>query len=122
LAGRAFQNGSILKDKERTRLSLSEGGHSPSSPPGHWDLSVMWSPIALPPSPNGKGRAMIDRRRFKPAFTFKERLAQEMEQLRDQAKNMKPGVAFDQVMDRIRQNETASAMDDWLRSPVLAPT
>jgi hypothetical protein len=63
---------------------------------------------------------MIGRRRFKPVLTFKERLAQEMEQLRDQAKNMKPGVALDQVMDRIRQNETAAAMDDWLRSPPLA--
>ena len=55
--------------------------------------------------------------------TLKERLAREIEQLRDQAKNMKPGVALDQVLRRIRQNQTASSMNDWLGSPGLrAPT
>jgi hypothetical protein len=63
------------------------------------------------------------RRRFKQPFTLKDRLAQEIEQLRDQAKNMKPGVALDQVLRRIRQNQTASSMNDWLGSPGLrAPT
>ena len=41
------------------------------------------------------------RRRFKQAFTLEERLAQELEQLREQASNMKPGVALDQVLRRI---------------------
>lgn len=59
------------------------------------------------------------RRRFKQAFTLEERLAQELEQLREQAKNMKPGVALDQVLRRIRQNETASRMSEWLTSPGL---
>jgi hypothetical protein len=66
---------------------------------------------------------MIQRRRFQQEFTLKDRLAQEIEQLRDQAKNMKPGVALDQVLRRIRQNQTASSMNDWLGSPGLrAPT
>ena len=52
---------------------------------------------------------MIKRRRFEQAFTLKDRLAQEIEQLRDQAKNMKPGVALDQVLRRIQQRQTASA-------------
>jgi hypothetical protein len=63
------------------------------------------------------------RRRFKQPFTLKDRLAQEIEQLRDQAKNMKPGVALNQVLRRIRQNQTASDMNDWLGSTGLrAPT
>jgi hypothetical protein len=66
---------------------------------------------------------MIQRRRFQQEFTLKDRLAQEIEQLRDQAKNMKPGVALDQVLRRIRQDQTASSMNDWLGSPGLrAPT
>ena len=66
---------------------------------------------------------MIQRRRFQQEFTLKDRLAQEIEQLRDQAKNMKPGVALNQVLRRIRQNQTASSMNDWLGSPGLrAPT
>jgi hypothetical protein len=66
---------------------------------------------------------MIKRRRFKQAFTLKDRLSQEVEQLRDQAKNMKPGVALDQILHRIRQNQTASEMNDWLGSPgQQAPT
>lgn len=62
---------------------------------------------------------MVLQRRFERTFTLKERLTQEMEQLRDQAKNMKPGVALDQVLGRIRQNQTASDMNDWLGSPGL---
>jgi hypothetical protein len=66
---------------------------------------------------------MIQRRRFEQAFTLKDRLAQEIEQLRDQAKNMKPGVALDQVLRRIQQRETASDINDSLGSPALrAPT
>jgi hypothetical protein len=66
---------------------------------------------------------MIARRRFEQAFTLKDRLAQEIEQLRDQAKNMKPGVALDQVLRRIRQNQTAFEINEWLGSPGLrAPT
>ena len=66
---------------------------------------------------------MIQRRRFQQEFTLKDRLAQEIEQLRDQAKNMKTGVALNQVLRRIRQNQTASDMNDWLGSPGLrAPT
>jgi hypothetical protein len=62
---------------------------------------------------------MITRRRFKQAFTLEERLAHEIEELREKARNMKPGVALDQVMRRIRQNETASQMSAWLESPGL---
>lgn len=66
---------------------------------------------------------MIERRRFKQSFTLEDRLAREIEQLRDQARNMKPGVALDQVLGRIRQNQMASNINSWLGSPGLrAPT
>lgn len=66
---------------------------------------------------------MIERRRFKQTFTLKDRLAQDIEHLSDQAKNMKPGVALDQILHRIRQNQTASEINNWLGSPGLrAPT
>jgi hypothetical protein len=65
----------------------------------------------------------VERRRFKQPFNLRDRLAQEIEQLTDQAKNMKSGVALDQVLRRIRQNQTASEINDWLGSPGLrAPT
>jgi hypothetical protein len=55
--------------------------------------------------------------------SFEQWLVQDIEDLRKQAKNMKPGVALDQVLRRIRQNQTASAVNDWLKSSGLrAPT
>jgi hypothetical protein len=66
---------------------------------------------------------MITRRRFKQRLTLEERLLEDIAQLREQARNMKPGVALDQVLRRIRQNETASHMSEWLASPGMrAPT
>jgi len=62
---------------------------------------------------------MIKRRRFKQVSTLEERLSQENEKLREQASNLKPGVALDDVLRRIRQNDTASHMSEWLRSPGL---
>ena len=66
---------------------------------------------------------MPKRRRFKQTSTLEERLAEATEQLRQQAKILKPGPALDQVNKRIRQNETAANMTEWLNSPGLkAPT
>ena len=66
---------------------------------------------------------MAERRRFRHTTTLGERLAEDTERLRQQAKAMKSGVARDHVLQRIRQNETASHMSEWLVSPILkAPT
>lgn len=54
--------------------------------------------------------------------TFEQWLVQDIEQLRKQAKNMKPGVALDQVLRRIQQNQTAFAVNDWLGSAGLRDT
>ena len=66
---------------------------------------------------------MAERHRFTQTATLEERLAEDTERLRQQAKAMKPGVARDNVLRRIRQNETASNLSEWMGSPGLkAPT
>jgi hypothetical protein len=66
---------------------------------------------------------MPTRRRFRQASTLEERLAEDTDQLREQAKLLPPGKELDEVLKRIRQNETAAHMTEWLNSPGLkAPT
>ena len=66
---------------------------------------------------------MAERRRFKHTTSLVERLIEDTEQLREQANTLPPGATRDHVMRRIRQNETAAHMTEWLNSPGLkAPT
>ena len=66
---------------------------------------------------------MTTRRRLKQTLTLEERLVEDTEQLREQAKLLPPGATLDRVLQRIRQNETAAHMTEWLNSPGLkAPT
>jgi hypothetical protein len=62
---------------------------------------------------------MTSRRNFEHRQSIEERLREDIAKLSEQARNMKPGVALDQVLRRIRQNETASHMSVWLSSPGL---
>ena len=62
---------------------------------------------------------MTTRRHFKQTVTLQERLAEDTEQLREQAKLLPPGNALDQVLKRIRQNETAAHITELLNSPGL---
>lgn len=64
---------------------------------------------------------MQKRRRFKQTSTLAERLAEDTAQLREQAKLLRPGLARDHVIRRIRQNETAADLCLWLDSPGLQP-
>ena len=64
---------------------------------------------------------MAERRRFKHTTSLEERLSEDTERLREQAKALPPGAALDQVLRRIRQNETAAHMTGWLNSPGLRP-
>lgn len=59
----------------------------------------------------------VSRRRVTHRLTLAERLAEDTAQLRDQASNMKPGVALDEVLRRIQQNEIAVQMREWLDPP-----
>ena len=61
------------------------------------------------------------RRRFKQTETFHERLADEAEQFRKAAEQSPPGMARELLLRRARLAETASHMNDWVRSPGLQP-
>jgi hypothetical protein len=64
---------------------------------------------------------MIKRRRFKQATSLAERLMENAEQLRQQLVELPPGPERDSLVKRIRQSETASHIENWLRSPGLRP-
>lgn len=66
---------------------------------------------------------MQTRRRIKHTATFEERLAEEAKRFRKAAEQLPPGTERELLIRRARQAETASHMNDWLRSPGLkAPT
>ncbi len=66
---------------------------------------------------------MQQRRRFKQTKPLEERLADQAQRLREQAKLLPPGAVRDATLRRARQAETGSHMSEWLRSPGLrAPT
>ena len=60
---------------------------------------------------------MQKRRRFKQAQSLEERLAQDTEQLREEAKTLPPGRTRELIMRRITQNEAAYHLCEVLRSP-----
>ena len=62
---------------------------------------------------------MKKRRRFKQISTLAERLAADTDQLREQARSLRPGAALDHIRKRIRQNETAAHLSERLNSPGL---
>ena len=61
------------------------------------------------------------RRRFKQAHSLEERLAEDTASLREQIKLTPAGPGREQILRRIRQNETAARMSEWLSSPGLKP-
>jgi hypothetical protein len=61
------------------------------------------------------------RRRFKQTKSLQQRLSEEATSLRAQAKLLEPGVLRETLLRRARQADTASHMDEWLRSPGLQP-
>ena len=64
---------------------------------------------------------MPKRRRFIQTSTLEERLAEDTERLQQQAKMLEPGPVRDDVLRKIRQNETAAHVSAWLNSPGLQP-
>jgi len=59
------------------------------------------------------------RSRFKRTDTFEQRLAEEAARFRKAAEELPHGTARELLLRRARQAETASHMNDWLRSPGL---
>ncbi|MET4520175.1 hypothetical protein [Bradyrhizobium sp. I1.7.5] len=64
---------------------------------------------------------MMRRRRFKQTTTLEERLAQETQRLREEAKRLPHGPEREILLRKARQAETGSHISDWLRSPGLQP-
>ena len=62
--------------------------------------------------------AMGEHRRI---ATFDQRLAQEAERLREQARKLKHGPERDQLLRKARQTETAAHISEWINSPGLQP-
>ncbi|MCP3398932.1 MULTISPECIES: hypothetical protein [unclassified Bradyrhizobium] len=61
------------------------------------------------------------RRRFKQTDDLETRLAAEATRLRQEAKEISPGVERENLLRKARQCETGSHMSEWLRSPGLQP-
>ncbi|WP_081422027.1 hypothetical protein [Tardiphaga robiniae] len=64
---------------------------------------------------------MINRRRFKLSESLKQRLLEEAQNLRHEAKMLAYGPIRDEVLKKARQTEIAAHMEDWLSSPGLRP-
>jgi hypothetical protein len=64
---------------------------------------------------------IIKRRRFKQTKPLKERLVEEAQRLRDEAKLLPYGPVREGVLKKARKIEAAAHMDDWLNSPGLRP-
>lgn len=66
---------------------------------------------------------MLKRRRFKQTKTLHERLTEEAEKLRAQARALAPGRQRELLLRRARQDEMAVQIEAWLHSPGLrSPT
>ena len=69
----------------------------------------------------GKGPRMQKRRRFKQTKSLKDRLLEEAQNLREQAKLLPFGSVRDATLKKARQAEAAANMNEWLNSPGLQP-
>jgi hypothetical protein len=68
-----------------------------------------------------EGSSAMQRRRFSQKQILEERLAEEAERLRKEARGIPPGIERERLMRRARQAETGSQISEWLRSPGLQP-
>jgi hypothetical protein len=60
-------------------------------------------------------------RRLKQLKSLEERLAEDANRLREEAKLLPPGAMREATLRKARQAETGSHMSAWLRSPGLQP-
>jgi hypothetical protein len=61
----------------------------------------------------------MQRRHFKQILTFPERLSERAQRLRKEAQTTPPGKNRDDLLQKVRQAETAAHIDEWLTSPRL---
>ena len=60
-------------------------------------------------------------RRRSPIHTFEDQIAAEKARVEEQLVEISHGPQRDALLKKIRQLDTASHMNDWLRSPGLQP-
>jgi hypothetical protein len=58
---------------------------------------------------------------FRKVASFEERLAEEAQRLKNEAKALPPGTQREGLLRKARQAETASHINQWLNSPGLPP-
>jgi hypothetical protein len=63
----------------------------------------------------------MQRRHFKQSQSLEERLAEEADRLRSEAKGTPPGIEREALIRKARRAEAASQMNRWLSSPGLQP-
>ena len=61
----------------------------------------------------------MQRRRLKQTTSLEERLAEQAQRLRQEAKSIPPGIERERAIRKARQAETGSHISEWLRSPGL---
>jgi hypothetical protein len=61
------------------------------------------------------------RQRINHTSSLEDRLADQAQRFRDQAKTLPPGRERDELMHKARQAETASHINEWVSSPGLRP-
>lgn len=64
---------------------------------------------------------MLKRRRQKQTISFKGRLAEWAEKIREQAARLPPGIERDEMLKRASQADIAAHLDDWANSRGLQP-
>jgi hypothetical protein len=80
----------------------------------------MRPPFALPPSSNGKERAMTTKwRRPEHQFTLQDRIIVWARQVRAQAAALPPGPDRELLLKKVQQAETALHLENWTHSPGL---
>ncbi|GIQ78729.1 hypothetical protein [Bradyrhizobium sp. RD5-C2] len=64
---------------------------------------------------------MQKRRRFKQTQSLEERLTEEAQSLREEAKTLPPSAKKEAMLRKARHDEVAAHLTEWLMSPGLKP-
>ena len=63
----------------------------------------------------------MQRRRLKQTTSLEERLTEQVQRLREEAKSLPPGIERERIIRKARQAETGAHICEWLNSPGLQP-
>ena len=63
----------------------------------------------------------MQRRRLKQTSSLEERLTEQVQRLREEAKSLPPGIERERIIRKARQAETGARITEWLNLPGLQP-